>query len=106
MKIVVVAQRDLRPLLDDWRRTLPGTRDQRQSLANALWDEFVKSIVDAGGVPKDAWEDTTTDPPTYWCNFPGGLAQIVVEPPQRVGLFSTEQRVIVVDLNFSPGLPG
>jgi len=98
MKIVVVAQRDLLPLLDEWRRSLPGSRTERKQLAEALWAEFVQSIVKAGGVPKNASDDKSTEPPTYWCDFPGGLAQIVVEPPRRVGLFSTERRVIVVDL--------
>jgi len=34
------------------------------------------------------------------------MAQLLIQPDRRVGLISTERRVVVVDLNFSPGLPG
>jgi len=106
VKTVVIAQREITPLLDQWRRSLEGTRQERQKQADLLWAEFVQSIVDAGGPPKNSEKDSSTDPPTHWCNFPGGFAQVVVEPPHRVGLFSKVQRVIVVDLSFSPGPPG
>jgi len=106
VKTVVLAHRELRPLLEEWHRSFEGTIKERQKRADALWAEFVQSIVDSGGPPRNSRKDSSTDPATYWCNFPGGLAQIVVEPPHRIGFFSTEQRVIVVNLNFSPAPPG
>jgi hypothetical protein len=72
-----------------------------------LWGVFVRTILADRGVPKTSIGDNSTDPPTFWCDFPGGgIARIVVAPDRRVGLFSYVRRVIVIDLNFSPGLRG
>ena len=106
MKIVVIAHEELKPVIYQWRQTLDGTREERRRKADALWLEFVRSIVDAGGLPEHYVEDETTVPPSYWVNFPGGLANIIIEPDRRQGLFSKVRRVVVTELNFSPGLRG
>ena len=106
MKIVVIAHEELRPVLDEWRRSFDGTREERKRIADALWAEFVQSIVDARGLPKNYEKDETTEPPTYWVNFPGGLANIIIEPDRREGFFSKVRRILVIELNFSPGLRG
>jgi hypothetical protein len=107
MRIDVVVHKDIEPLLREWRRSLGASRAERYREFNKLWSEFVRSIIAARGFPKTAYEDDSTEPPTYWCAIPGGgLARILVEPAVRVGLFSYVRRVLVIDLNFSPGLRG
>jgi hypothetical protein len=107
MRVVVLPHKRIRPVLAAWRRSLGDTREQRNRLFDQLWREFVESIVAAKGPPPSSIEDDTTTPLTYWCNFPGvGTAQLLVEPDRRIGFFRAERRVIVVDLNFSPGLLG
>jgi hypothetical protein len=107
MRVTVLPHKRIKPLLAAWRRSLGDTREQRDQLASRLWGEFVDSIVAAKGPPHGSIEDDTRTPLTYWCNFPGvGVAQLLVEPDRRVGFFRIERRVVVVNLNFSPGLPG
>jgi len=107
MRVVVVVHRRVRPMLAAWRRSLGNTRAERDRRRRQLWGEFVESIVRGKGRPVGCVEDNRTTPTTYWCSFPGvGIAQLLIQPDRRVGLISTERRVVVVDLNFSPGLPG
>jgi hypothetical protein len=105
MKIEVVPHAEIRPLLREWRRSLAGTRDEQRHQAKELWNEFVRSIVTAKGPPPKSIPDNRTDPPTHWCDFPGlGMAHIVVEPDRRVGLLTYVRRIVVINLNFSPGV--
>jgi len=107
VRIEVVAHEDIKPLLREWRRSFPGSREERNRQFRTHWRDFVRTIVADRGIPKTSIEDNTTDPPTIWCDFPGGgIARIVVEPDRRVRLLWYVRRVIVIDLNFSPGLRG
>lgn len=105
MRIEVVPHRRIHPLLRQWRDSLPGTREEQVVLSQRLWGAFVRLVEVGRGIPEQSWKDATTNPPTYWCDFPGcGLARIYVKPDRRVRLFRHVRRVIVIDLNFSPGL--
>jgi hypothetical protein len=107
MRVVVIPHRRIKPLFDAWRRSLGGTAESRDRLAAKLWRDLVKSIVAAKGPPPESSEDRSTDPPTFWCSLPGvGLAQLLVKPDRRVNFFVVERRIVVIDLNFSPGLDG
>jgi hypothetical protein len=107
MRIEVVPHEDIRPAIREWRRSLGHTREEQRRRFDEFWDEFVAHIVAESGFPKSAFNDDTTDPPTYWCVFPGGgLARLLVEPDERVGWFSYRRRVLVIELIFSPGLRG
>ncbi len=101
----VVAQEVVRPLLAQWRSSLPGTEAEQRELTRQLWAAFVQSFEAERGPPPGSMIDPSTDPTTTWCPFPGGLAQVVVQPDRWVGWFTVVRRVVVVDLNFSPGLP-
>jgi hypothetical protein len=104
MRIVVVPHERIRPMLDQWHRSLGTTDAERNRRRREFWREFVESIVDAKGPPPGSFADTSTTPTTYWCSLPGGgMAQILVEPDRRVSLISSERRILVVDLNLSPG---
>jgi hypothetical protein len=106
-RIEVVAHERIRPLLREWRESLPGTREEQAELSRRLWREFVRSIVAGRGVPEKSRKNDTTKPPTHWCGFPGGgIARILIEADRRVRLFTYVRRVVVIDLTFSPGLPG
>jgi hypothetical protein len=92
-------------MIDAWRRTLGDTAENRHQRAAELWREFVSSIVAAKGPPKDSQEDKSTEPSTFWCNFPGGgMARLLVKPDRRGQFFVLERRIVVIDVNFSPGL--
>lgn len=105
MKVVVLPHESIRPLIVAWHHSLGDSKELRDARAKILWNEFVASIVSAKGVPRDAREDKSKKPVTYWIDFPGGgMAQILVEPDRRIGWFSVERRVVVTNLNFSPGL--
>jgi hypothetical protein len=106
MRAVVKAHDVIKPILAAWRRSLSTDPLERKVMARGLWDEFVQQIVRAEGPPPGSAEDKSTNPTSYWCNWPGGgLAQIVVLPDRRVGVFAIERKVVVINLNFSPG-PG
>jgi hypothetical protein len=94
---------------DDFRRyvrSLPGTRAEQARVARERWDEFVATIVAAGGPPEGAIPDTRF-PTSFWCAFPGGLLVLVHFPaPRRTGLFSSTVDALAIEMNFSPGLPG
>lgn len=107
MRIEVVPHRRIHPLLRQWRHSLPGTREEQNDQSKRLWRELVRLIAAGRGIPERSWKDASTNPPTYWCAFPGGgLAQIYVASERRVNLFWRVRRIIVIDLNFSPGLLG
>jgi len=104
MRIVVVPHERIRPMLEAWHRSLGATEAERDQRRREFWREFVETIVRAKGPPPGSILDTSTTPATYWCNLPGGgMAQVLVQPDRRVGLISSERRIVVVDLNLSPG---
>jgi hypothetical protein len=106
MSVTLVPHEVVKPLIAAWRRTLSPDRDERQQLARERWKEFVRRIVEAEGPPPGSVEDVSTNPTSFWCNWPGGgLAQIVVMPDRRTGFFTVERKVVLINLNFSPG-PG
>jgi hypothetical protein len=91
-------------MLEAWHRSLGATEAERNRRRREFWREFVEAIVGAKGRPPGSFTDTSTSPPTYWCSLPGGgMAQLLVEPDRRVGLVSSVRRIIVIDLNLSPG---
>lgn len=107
MRVVVRPHEASRAAFRDWRRSLGATRAERDCRSQTIWAEFVRRIVTAEGPPPGAVVDTSTRPPTFWCEFPGGgLAQILVRPDRRVSMFTVEREVLVLDLVFSPGPPG
>jgi hypothetical protein len=106
MRVVVVAHESIKPLLAAWSRTLGDSPAECRRRFRELWGEFVESLEFAQGAPEQSIQDNRTTPPTFWCNFPGGLAQIIVEPDHHVGLFRKVRRIVVANLNFSPGLSG
>src|SRR5262245_49413944 len=103
MRVTVVAHERIRPILDEWHRSLGSTTAERNQRRRELWREFVVSIIHAKGPPPHSYEDTENSPSTFWCNFPGGgMAEILIEPDRRVDLMSYERRVIVVNLRSWP----
>lgn len=92
-------------MVDTWRRSLAGSPEERHLLAKKFWQELVNSIVAAKGPPPGSRVDRSAEPPTYWYYMPGiGLAQLLIKPDRRVNFFVVERRIVVINLNFSPGL--
>jgi hypothetical protein len=84
VRIVLKVHESAKPALERWRMTLGGTTHERD-----------------GAVPIPG-----TDPPSYWCGFPGGgLARVFVYPAARTWRSGYTRDVLVVELVFSPG-PG
>jgi hypothetical protein len=107
MRIIVVPHRRIQPMLDQWHRSLADTPAERDLRWRQCWGEFVEAITRAKGPPPGSIVDSNTTPPTYWCSLPGGgMAQLLVQPDRRVGLISFERRIVVVNINLSPGLRG
>ncbi|MFO0851130.1 MAG: hypothetical protein U0871_21625 [Gemmataceae bacterium] len=106
MRVVVKLHERVRPQVRAWRRSLSADRADRQRLFDALWNEFIDGLKLASGPPLGSVPDPRF-PGAVWCPFPGDhLALVQVHPPRRVGLFRTEQQLVVIDLNFSPRPPG
>src|SRR5215212_7981653 len=107
MRIVVVPHARIRPMLDEWHRSLGNTPAERDQRRRQFWRDLVEAITRAKGPTAGAIVDTSTMPTTYWCSLPGGgMAPLLVQPDRRVGLISFERRIVVVGLNLSPGPPG
>ena len=106
MRVTVVPHEVVKSFIAAWRRRLSPDREERRRLARERWDEFVRRIVESEGPPTGSVEDASTTPTSFWCDWPGGgMAQIVVMPDRRTGFFTVERKVVLINLNFSPG-PG
>lgn len=106
MTITVKPHERMREDFRRYTRSLPGDRPEQSRLARERWEEFVSTIVAAGGPPEGAIPDARF-PGSYWCAFPGALLVLVYFPaPRRTGLFRSTVDALAVEMNLSPGLPG
>lgn len=103
MQTKVVAHTVIEPILQQWWVTLGKTPEERNKEYRQRWGDFESRIKEAKGPPAGSIPNLATRPPTYFCGFDGGFAEIVVEPDERTGWFSTMRRVVVINL-LIPGL--
>ncbi|MBY0455785.1 MAG: hypothetical protein K2V38_00450 [Gemmataceae bacterium] len=107
MTVTVRAHENIRPQLREFRRSLPGTREERAAAARACWEAFVADIVAANGRPPTGAVPDPRFPAAFWCPFPGGFLVLVHFPaPHRTGLFSRVIEAVAIELNLSPDRPG
>lgn len=102
--ITVRPHKRIREAFRQYVRSLPGDRAEQVRTARERWDEFLATIVAAGGPPEGSIPDARF-PSSYWCAFPGGILVLVHFPaPRRTGLFRSAVDALAIEMNFSPGL--
>ena len=107
MRAIVQPHADIRSQLREWERLLRRIYPTEPSAALSLWQDFVESLAASGG-NLTGW--TTFPHPrrpnNYWCRFPPFyLALLEVRRP-KWWQFWKRVRIIIAELNFSPGLRG
>ena len=89
-----------------WRRSLSADPTERHRLAKEFWAEFVAALTTAGGPPPGSTRTNDPNPDCWWCPFPPGYLALVWF--RRTGGFLgfwSKPEAVVLELNFSPGLP-
>jgi hypothetical protein len=89
-----------------WRRSLATTRVERDRLSTLYWEAFKTGIIASQGPPQYAMEAPNHGDHCYWCPFPPYYLALVKfrETPRLLGT-RTYREAIVIEFNFSPGLP-
>ena len=106
MKVVLKVHEDIAFEYQRWRRSLARNLRESAALADRYWTEFEAYIQSAGGQPPKGSYPHKEMPDAFWCSFPPAyIAAVVRKRIRRKWIFWKVAEMIVIELNFSPGLP-
>ena len=96
-----------RPDFSRWRYSLSAIRTVRSTMAKQMWEEFRASIMQANGPPAGSIPIPELGQDYWLCPYPPCYMSLVWfrMVSNFLGLWPTRV-AIVMDFNFSPGLPG
>jgi hypothetical protein len=107
--VTVHPHQNIRAAMRAYRRSLPGTREQRAATARAHWNAFVArvtaDIVAARGEPPAHLPDSPDfGPRARWWAYPIGnpLVLVYVRHSARTGLFSWHVEAVAVEMYLGP----
>jgi len=106
MKVELKVHVDIASDFERWRRSLARNIMDSKARADVYWAEFESFIRSSGGEPPKGSFPHEEYPNAFWCSFPPAfLAAVVRKRIRRKWIFWKVAEMIVVELNFSPGLP-
>jgi hypothetical protein len=96
----VAWHRSLRPQLEHWRDSLSSDPLERDVQFRVYTERLESRIKACNGIPPEALCDARTKPATYWMELTGGTWVQFAE--QKRSLFSTERRIVIVNMTSAP----